>query len=124
MHFVYNRHGIREVRVYDYQYTTITPGKAHLLGELASHGSPSSVTGNGTSWPPLICSSSWIAGNNCIDPIPDALPDTVTSSKLKKLTMVGQGQGVTYLNKRDISSPPARTDILDEMHETHGSTLH
>jgi hypothetical protein len=124
MHFVYNRHGIREVRVYDYQYTTITPGKAHLLGELASHGSPSSVTGNGTSWPPLICSSSWIAGNNCIDPIPDALPDTVTSSKLKKLTMVGQGQPVTYLNKRDISSPPARTDILDEMHETHGSTLH
>jgi len=105
MHFVYNMHGIREVRVYDYQYTTITPGKAHLLGELASHGSPSSVRGNRTSWPPLICSSSWIAGNNCIDPVPDALPDIVTSSKLKKLTMVGQGQGqgVTYLNKRDIS---------------------
>jgi hypothetical protein len=59
--------------------------------------------GNGTWWPPLICSSSWIAGNNCIDSVPDAHPDTVTSSKLKKLTMVGQGQGGTCLNKRDIS---------------------
>jgi hypothetical protein len=59
-----------------------------------------------------------------MDLVPDAQPDTVTSSKLKKLTMVGQGQGRTCLNKRDISSPPARTDILEEMQDIHGTTLH
>ena len=100
MHFGCCGRGIREIRVYVNQYTslshtTVARGKPHLLGELASRGSPFSITGNENSWPPLICSSSWIAGNMCIDSVLDAQPDTVTSSKLKKLTMVGKGQGVT-----------------------------